>query len=63
MSRTPPFPPLSADFLDGYVTREGAFRDYGVVLSADGAVDLRATQREREARFSHGAIFRPTAPF
>jgi N-methylhydantoinase B len=35
------------DVLDGYVTREGALRDYGVVLSDDGAVDEAATAEER----------------
>ena len=35
----------------GFVSAEGARRDYGVVLSADGtAVDLEATARERHGR-------------
>jgi N-methylhydantoinase B len=31
------------DVKDGYVTRQGAARDYGVVLDADGTVDAAAT--------------------
>jgi N-methylhydantoinase B len=38
------------DVLEGVVSRAGARRDYGVVLSDDGAVDLAATDRERAAR-------------
>jgi N-methylhydantoinase B len=39
-----------ADVRDGYVSVEGARRDYGVVLDRDGtAVDEAATQRERAA--------------
>jgi N-methylhydantoinase B len=38
------------DVLDGYVTRSGAERDYGVVLSADGSVDAEATARLRAER-------------
>lgn len=36
------------DVLDGYVTREGAERDYGVILSEDLSVDEEATRRRRE---------------
>ena len=54
------------DVLDGYVTREGAERDYAVVLADDLAVDEAATTRLRaerskvpaeagSARRSHGA--------
>jgi N-methylhydantoinase B len=35
------------DVLDGYVTVEGAFRDYGVVLREDGTVDEDATAQAR----------------
>jgi N-methylhydantoinase B len=35
------------DVLDGYVTIEGAARDYGVVLAADGTIDEVATQSRR----------------
>jgi N-methylhydantoinase B len=36
------------DVLDGYVTREGAERDYGVAFTADGLeVDIEATRRLR----------------
>jgi N-methylhydantoinase B len=36
-----------ADVVDGYVTRQGAERDYGVVLRQDLSVDEEATQRLR----------------
>jgi N-methylhydantoinase B len=36
-----------ADVVDGYVTRQGAERDYGVVLRQDLSVDEEATQRQR----------------
>jgi N-methylhydantoinase B len=35
------------DVIDGYVTREGAQRDYGVVLRDDSTVDEDATNRVR----------------
>ena len=39
------------DVLDGYVSAEGALRDYGVVLTPDGrSLDLEATRAERAAR-------------
>jgi N-methylhydantoinase B len=39
------------DVLDGYVSPEGARRDYGVVLSDDGRqLDQAATRDERAAR-------------
>jgi N-methylhydantoinase B len=37
------------DVADGYVTREAAVRDYGVVLGDDGAADLVATRTRRTA--------------
>jgi N-methylhydantoinase B len=39
---------VQVDVLDGYITREGAERDYGVVLRDDLAVDEDATSRKRE---------------
>ena len=43
------------DVLDGYVSAEGARRDYGVVLSADGcAVDRQGTEAERARRKENG---------
>ncbi|MBO9523482.1 MAG: hydantoinase B/oxoprolinase family protein [Nocardioidaceae bacterium] len=36
------------DVLDGKVTRAGAERDYGVVITADGTIDTSATARLRE---------------
>ena len=38
---------VAQDVADGYVTREAAARDYGVVLAADGAVDEKATSLRR----------------
>jgi N-methylhydantoinase B len=35
------------DVIDGYVTREGAEKDYGVVLADDLTVDVEATERRR----------------
>ncbi len=37
------------DVIDGYVTREGAERDYGVVLKKDLSIDEKATQKRRKA--------------
>lgn len=39
------------DVIDGYVTREGAESDYGVVLTDDGNVDTIATERRREEKY------------
>ena len=36
--------------LDGYLTREDAGRDYGVVLTADLRVDAAATVAARQPR-------------
>ena len=38
---------VALDVREGFVTREGARRDYGVVLRDDGMVDPAATDRER----------------
>ena len=35
------------DVLDGHVTRNGANRDYGVVVAPDGSIDEEATRRVR----------------
>ncbi len=40
---------VRVDVLDGYVTREGAARDYGVVVDEAFTVDPEATRRLREA--------------
>ena len=39
---------VRADVVDGYVTREAAADDYGVVLRDDGTVDEEASRRLRE---------------
>ena len=41
---------VGEDYLDGFFDADEALRSYGVVLRADGAVDVDATQRERAAR-------------
>ena len=39
---------MRRDVLDGYVTREGAERDYGVAFTSDGLeVDLETTRQLR----------------
>ncbi|MBW3664270.1 MAG: hydantoinase B/oxoprolinase family protein [Actinobacteria bacterium] len=45
------------DYLDGYVTRDGARAGYGVVIGADGAVDEAATA-ELRAQMADGAAAR-----
>ncbi len=46
------------DVADGFVTREGARRDYGVVLHADALrIDAAATARMRGARARDEALF------
>jgi 5-oxoprolinase (ATP-hydrolysing) len=45
-----PLEAVQADLEDGYVTLEGAVRDYGVVLGADGRIDPVATARRRAER-------------
>ncbi|WP_374441974.1 hydantoinase B/oxoprolinase family protein [Stella sp.] len=42
-----PLEAVAADIEDGYVTAEGARRDYGCVLDADGRIDPAATARRR----------------
>ena len=39
---------MYADVVEGYVTRQGAERDDGVVLRDDLSVDEQATQRRRQ---------------
>ena len=38
---------VASDVLDGYVSLAGAAQDYGVVMTADGGVDLSETERLR----------------
>ena len=38
------------DVVNELVSREAAQRDYGVVLTADGAVDEKATNRLRQGQ-------------
>ncbi|WP_230168156.1 hydantoinase B/oxoprolinase family protein [Roseomonas sp. CECT 9278] len=45
--RDRPIEAVQADLDDGYVTAEGAERDYGVVLGPDGRIDPVATARRR----------------
>jgi N-methylhydantoinase B len=39
---------VAQDVLNGYVSLEGARRDYGVVMTADGRVDHAATRALRQ---------------
>lgn len=41
---------VADDVLDGVISTATAFRDYGVVISADGSVDHAATDKERAGR-------------
>lgn len=50
------------DVLDGYVTREAAERDYGVVLRDTLAVDDRATAARRATAAESGASWAPSGP-
>jgi N-methylhydantoinase B len=42
------------DVLDGYLTREGVERDYGVVSKEDLSIDEEATQKRRKAMKAKG---------
>ncbi|WP_395709633.1 hydantoinase B/oxoprolinase family protein [Reyranella sp.] len=39
---------IARDLENGYITPEGAARDYGCVMTADGRIDIEATLRQRE---------------
>ena len=45
-----PFEAVQGDLDEGYVTPEGARRDYGCVVGADGVIDRAASERLRAAR-------------
>jgi 5-oxoprolinase (ATP-hydrolysing) len=45
-----PLEKIEDDLLNGYVTAEGAMRDYGVVLDAHGDIDRQATRARRSGR-------------
>ena len=47
--RLRPAPDVLRDVREGYVTAESARRDYGVIIRADGDIDVTATERERES--------------
>jgi 5-oxoprolinase (ATP-hydrolysing)/N-methylhydantoinase A len=49
-----PLEDVAADLENGYITAEGAARDYGCVMTADGRIDIEATLRQRE-RLPSGA--------
>ena len=42
------------DVLDGYISTDDAKRDYGVVISEGGALDVAATAASRSARAGKG---------
>jgi N-methylhydantoinase B/oxoprolinase/acetone carboxylase alpha subunit len=48
--RERPLEKIEADLLNGYVTAEGAARDYGIVIGADGRLDRAATMAKRGDR-------------
>ena len=39
---------IARDLAEGYVTPEAAVRDYGVVIGADGKLDMTESARRRE---------------
>jgi 5-oxoprolinase (ATP-hydrolysing) len=39
---------IARDLENGYITPEGAARDYGAVMTEDGRIDIEATLRQRE---------------
>jgi N-methylhydantoinase B len=41
---------VADDVMDGVISTETAFRDYGVVVAVDGLVDQAATDKERAGR-------------
>ena len=41
------FDAIDRDLAEGYVTPEGAARDYGVVIGADGRIDRKASDKRR----------------
>src|SRR5262249_46586462 len=43
-----PLAAIARDLAEGYVTAEAAARDYGVVIGADGAIDMATSARRRE---------------
>lgn len=43
-----PLAAIARDIAEGYVTAEAAARDYGVVIGADGKIDMDASARRRE---------------
>ena len=55
-----PFEAVQRDLDAGCVTAEGARRDYGCVVGADGAVDRAASERLRAERAGRPAT--PRAP-
>ena len=58
-----PFEAVQGDLDAGYVTVEGARRDYGCVFGADGAIDWAASERsEPAARAARGRGAAPSAP-
>ncbi|MGI9332578.1 MAG: hydantoinase B/oxoprolinase family protein [Gammaproteobacteria bacterium] len=47
---TRPVEAVQRDVIDGYVTVEGALRDYGCVVGEDGKIDVEASERRRQER-------------
>ena len=57
-----PFEAVERDLAAGYVTREGAVRDYGCVVDAQGVIDRPASERLRAERAGRATCPPPTAP-
>jgi len=46
--RTRPLAAVAHDLADGFITPEGAARDYGAVVGRDGSIDAAASERRRQ---------------
>ena len=53
------FEAVQRDLDAGYITAEGAERDYGCVVGADGVVDRAASERRRAGRAGRGSGIAP----
>jgi 5-oxoprolinase (ATP-hydrolysing)/N-methylhydantoinase A len=46
--RTRPLAAVAHDLAEGFVSAEGAARDYGAVVGRDGSIDAAASERRRQ---------------
>jgi hypothetical protein len=49
------------DVAEGYVSRARALDDYGVVMTADGGIDVEATKRKRASKGEEDQSCEPLA--